>query len=1429
MTSSSHVRWTAVAFALAGVLSGSTTTLCASDSPQPGKQEQMVAMRDGVRLATDVWLPNTNGPFPVVFLRFPYNKAMAVGLGQEGTARGYAVVAQDTRGRFASEGANLPFHLDVMDGKETVKWIARQPWCNGRIGTWGGSAGAITQFQMAVGGTDQVSAQYLIVGAPNLYDVVYVGGVFRKSLIEDWLSGTQFATNALGIWESHPTYDAYWEARDASPYYAAISTPAVHVGGYWDIFAQATIDGFVGYQTQGGEGARGRQKLLLGPWSHAVLQEKVGELTFPNGKTPPGQLADHWRWFDHWLHDQDNGVGEDPAVTYYVLGDTANPDAPGNEWRTADRWPPMDTVPTRYHLRADRSLSTAAPGDDPPLAYTYDPQNPAPTIGGIQLTLPAGPMDQSRVESREDVLVFTSETLTAPLEVIGRVRAHLWIASDAPDTDFFVRLCDVYPDGRSFNLCEGMLRTRFRNGFDREVMLEPGEIVPLDIDVWSTGVILAPDHRLRVHVTSSSVPGFDPNPNTGEAFRSSDRTQVARNTVYVDAQRPSHIVLPVVAATGSTAKGDRRGANLALVATPSASYVSGDTSVAALNDNQSPRSSRDNRRGSYGNWNRTGTQWAQYDWTQPISTDRVEVYWWDDRRGVRLPAVCRVMMWNGTEFVSVPNAVGLGVAGDQFNVTTFDEVRTPKLRLEIDGNDTYSTGLLEWRVMDSGNSPAFPPRVEAGVDRVVVVGGRTFLNGAVRSLNANPEATQLSWTAVERPGVVTLENATALSTTATFSQEGEYVLRLSAQADGLEGSDTLRVRVLQPLPKPRMEPVATGVYRVQSPLWSARLKTLIVNWIPHCIEQIEDPDLKEGGINNFVAAANKLADRPHEAHRGYVFANAWVYNTMEAICLALGVDAQGDPEILKAQVDLKATLDRWIPQILAAQEPDGYLQTAFTLDEQRERWSSRNRGDHEGYVAGYFLEAAVAYTQWTQGQDLRLYHAARRLADCWNTHIGPSPKQPWWDGHQAMEMALVRFGRFVNEFEGTGQGNTYIALAKFLLDCRQDGSAYDQSHLPVIQQYEAVGHAVRAVYSYAAMADIVLETGDPDYQSAVFSLWDNIVNRKYYVTGGVGSGETSEGFGPDYSLRHNGYCESCSSSGEIFFQHKLNLATGDARYADLYEETLYNALLGSMDLEGKNFYYQNPLNSRRTRYPWHVCPCCVGNIPRTLLSLPTWTYARSTNGIAVNLYLGSTVTVPNVAGTDVELIQTTDHPWSEDVSITVNPARPTRFTLRLRNPDRDVSELYTAAPRADGLGAVTLNGHPVMHRVDRGYAVLDRVWKAGDRLELKLPMPVQRIRAIDLVEATRGRVALRRGPLIYNVEQFDQDIRQELDPATTLNPVWKPELLDGVMALEGLWASGEPLLAIPNYARNNRGGRNDESTDRRGPQRPSSIVWIEER
>ena len=506
----------------------------------------LLPMRDGVKLATDIHKPDGAEARPVILSRTPYNKSGLDAIGAEAIKRGYIFVAQDCRGRFGSEGDNLPFNIDKTDGYDTIEWVAKQPWCNGKIGTWGGSAGAITQFQMMASGTDKISAQHLTVGAPNLYDVIYIDGLFRKSLIEDWLRLTQFSSNALSIWVSHPLYDDYWRQRDASRHYKEANAPAVHIGGYWDIFAQATIDAFNGYQTKGGAKARGKQKLVLGPWAHAVLQEKVGELTFPGAKRPPGGAHDAWKWFDYALRNGSREIASQPPVTYYVLGDATDSTAPGNMWRTAGTWPPFDVKPTKYFLHADRGLSAIEPSKAEPLAYTYDPANPVPTVGGIQLSIPAGPMDQKKVESRGDVLVFTSSPVTSPMEVTGRIRAKIWVSADVPDTDFIARLCDVYPDGRSFNLCEGAVRARFRNGLAKETLMKPGQIYPVEIDLWSTSVIFNTGHRLRLHITSSSAPGYDPNPNSGAPFRADPETRKANVKVYVDSKHPSHLLLPVV-------------------------------------------------------------------------------------------------------------------------------------------------------------------------------------------------------------------------------------------------------------------------------------------------------------------------------------------------------------------------------------------------------------------------------------------------------------------------------------------------------------------------------------------------------------------------------------------------------------------------------------------------------------------------------------------------------------------------------------------------------------------------------------------------------------------------------------------------------------------------------------------------------------------
>ena len=871
-------------------------------------------------------------------------------------------------------------------------------------------------------------------------------------------------------------------------------------------------------------------------------------------------------------------------------------------------------------------------------------------------------------------------------------------------------------------------------------------------------------------------------------------------------------------------------ANLAVVASATGSGRPGAT-LTTLNDGLTPTIPGNPRR--QGPPPRLGTHWVEYDWIQPVSTRQIAVFWWDYTRTVRLPLAYRIEYWDGTQFAPVHHTTGLGLENNAYNATTFDEVSTTRLRLEIDSTDRYTSTLLEWKVFESEHSPAIPPVVAAGADRDVMDDGKTYLSGAIRSVHP---ITRTNWTKTAGPGAVSFSTTAQPVATATFSAPGEYTLTFTAWQGDVQSSSSLKVKVVTPPPARRLDVVYTKRYTIDSRLWNDRFKAMIVNWIPHCIDQINSTDLStgQGGIDNFIEAAKALKGLPHDKHKGYVFSNAWVHQTVEAICEALMVDPQGDAAIIASQEKMKATLEQWIPIILSAQEPDGYLQTAYTLrDTSRwhHRWSPESRGNHEGYTAGYFIESAINHYTLTEGKDKRLYNAAKRLADCWVANIGPG-KIAWFDGHQEMEQALVRFGRFVNDMEGHGHGDSYIRLAKFLLDNRHGGDEYDQSLVPVQEQYEAVGHAVRATYTYSGMADIAAEMHDTDYQSAVMSLWDNMVNRKYYITGGIGSGETSEGFGPNYSLRNNAYCESCSSCGLIFFEYKMNLAYHDAKYADLYEETMYNALLGSLSLDGKDFYYTNALSTAQSRYEWHVCPCCVGNIPRTLLMMPTWTYVRGDDGLYVNLFVGSTIQVEKVAGsgtsapTDVEMVQKTDYPWNGKVSITVNPKVSKEFTLYIRVPNRTTSELYTPVPQVSGLSTLYVNGQPLVPTIVKGYAVIRRTWKKGDRVDLELPMKIQRVAASDKIQADSGRIALRYGPLVYNVETADhQDISQPIGP-TPLSLEWKDDFLRGVMTIKGTWADGSPLLAIPNYTRMSRG--EVTATPVYLEKAPASIVWIKE-
>jgi len=502
-------------------------------------QTYMVPMRDGVRLATDVCLGAGPGPWPVILSRTPYG-ARRKGLGQ-GTDT-YVVVAQDVRGRFDSEGDSLAFFDDGwgehQDGLDTVKWIRAQPWCNGKVATVGGSAGAILENMLAGANPPGLAAQFIQVGAGSLYhNAAYPGGVLQERLVHGWLEGNRFAAHNLELMAAHPFYDELWQQVDsvARIKQERVNIPAVHVGGWFDVFTQGTLDSFIARSQ-----IAPNQWLVMGPWPHGMKRD-VGELVFPpNSVQVPNQMMSSARFFEHWLRGKDNGVDKTPRVTYYVMGACDEPGAPGNEWRTADSWPVTATA-TEFYLGANRELLPESPAAGS-LKYDYDPARPVPTLGGGNLNLKAGPMDQSKLEGRADVLVFSTPPLEKPVEVTGRVMLRLYASSSAHDTTFMAKLCDVYPDGRSMLITDGALRAACRESLSSPSPLEPGKVYEFNIAIGSTSIIFNKGHRIRVDVSSSNYPRFAAHPNVwGEG-----KPQTATQTVYYGGTHASVVILPVV-------------------------------------------------------------------------------------------------------------------------------------------------------------------------------------------------------------------------------------------------------------------------------------------------------------------------------------------------------------------------------------------------------------------------------------------------------------------------------------------------------------------------------------------------------------------------------------------------------------------------------------------------------------------------------------------------------------------------------------------------------------------------------------------------------------------------------------------------------------------------------------------------------------------
>jgi len=522
------------------------------------KTTHMVAMSDGIHLATDVYLPKEGGPWPVVLYRTPYSRVKDnVDTWPQWNDRGYAIVTQDCRGMFDSEDIFRLFRDDGWgehrDGYETCEWILKQPWCNGKIGTFGGSARGIVQAYMAVTEPSPpgLVCQHISVAVSNAFTQAFFnpGGVFRKRAVEGWCDGRgpEVRRYLEEEMKARPLLDdEFWSYVIPENRYHLVNWPIVHVGGWYDIFVQGAINSFVKIQAEGGPGARGKQKLIIGPYGHG--RGEGGFLWPERSVKPPLKCANPQMWMDYWMRGIDNGCADEPAVAYYVLGDVDAPAGPGNTWRFADSWP-VPAKETNLYFHDDGMLSSDRPSrGEKPDEYVYDPENPVPTLGGANLREDKGPYDQRELEARDDVLVYTTPVLKEPFEITGKVLIKLYASSSARDTDFMVKLCDVYPDGRSMIVCDGAVRARHRNTLRKEEFIEPGKVYEFTIDLSETCIVFNTGHRIRVSVSSSNFPRYEVNPNTGEPFNQHTRTVQATNTVYHNRRNPSHVILRVTSA-----------------------------------------------------------------------------------------------------------------------------------------------------------------------------------------------------------------------------------------------------------------------------------------------------------------------------------------------------------------------------------------------------------------------------------------------------------------------------------------------------------------------------------------------------------------------------------------------------------------------------------------------------------------------------------------------------------------------------------------------------------------------------------------------------------------------------------------------------------------------------------------------------------------
>lgn len=645
-------------------------------------------------------------------------------------------------------------------------------------------------------------------------------------------------------------------------------------------------------------------------------------------------------------------------------------------------------------------------------------------------------------------------------------------------------------------------------------------------------------------------------------------------------------------------------------------------------------------------------------------------------------------------------------------------------------------------------------------------------------------------------------------------------------AAGVVVVSSLSLSQSQGRPDYPIEPVPFTSVHLSDVFWTPRVEVNRTSSIPSAFEQCE----LTGRVKLFERAAAVLRGESGVDQRppGYPFDESDLYKVIEGASYSLSV--VGDPR-------LDAYVDGLIAKIAAAQEPDGYLYTTRTIDPKNphrwagpERWVFERDDSHELYDLGQLFEAAVAHHLATGKRTL--LDVAIKAADLLVSTFGPG-KRTTWPGHQITEMALVKLYRV------TGK-DAYLSLAKFLLDERgprpyPDGERanprglnYNQAHLKVVEQSEPVGHAVRAVYMYSGMADVAAVTGDEKLRAAGKRIWDHLITSKLYVTGGIGASGSGEAFGQPYELPNmTAYNETCASVGMDFWNHRLFLMEGDGKYIDVMERALFNGLDSGVSLDGKTFFYPNPLesNGQHARQEWFGVACCPGNITRFMPSVPGYLYATRGDTIFVNLFAAGTADV-ELAGGRVRVVQETRYPWDGVVRMTLAPARARSFAVRVRVPgwarnEPVPSDLYRFLDPDGVPPSITVNGAPHAMALCSGYVTINRTWRPGDTLTLTLPMPVRRIVSNDQVLTNRERVALQRGPIVFAAEWPDNPggrVRNiVLSDQRVLSSEFRPDLLNGVQVIRGratglafdekggVQRADQPFMAIPYATWANRG------------------------